>query len=149
MNLMNYTHSKPRMNENTRLSLFLSFPTHPQDISQISFWRSCLRADFFLQMPATKHYHYAFFFFFFFFLWLVSLLWWHLFPHNRFIFCSLYINYYVWFLVNKNLIAAKVVLGKDRGKHYHFISHTLLREREGQWHSWNLEGESPPLSPPH
>lgn len=89
----------------------------------MSIWRSCLRLDSFYGClplnPSTMH---SFL--------LAPVRWWHLFPHNRFTSCSHYSDYYVWFLVNKNLIAAKVASGRDRGKHSLFVSCPLLRGRK-------------------
>lgn len=70
----------------------------------------------------------------------VSLLWWHLFPRSRFTSGSLCGNYYVWFLVHKNLIAAEAVSGRDRGRHCLFLSCPLLRSRKARGGERNLGG---------
>lgn len=91
---------------------------HPQPWMSIS--RLPLRLDSFCTCLPLNPFILHFFL-------LVSFFWRHLFPHNRFSFCSPYNYYYVRFSVNKNLIAAKIDAGKDRGIHSLFISHLPLR----------------------
>ena len=94
--------SKSRMYQNTRLPFSLSCPTHTP---QTSIWRLPLRPDSFCGcLPLSPPILHCFS--------LVSLFWWHLLPHNGFIFYSLYNNYYVRCLVNKNLNLLKLMQGK-------------------------------------
>lgn len=102
---MNSTCSKPTVNQYTRLCLPLSCPPHtPHTLKGPSAGHL---SEWTLQVPGAEAFHMHCFL-------LVSLFWWHLFPENTFTCCSLYNKYYVWFLVNKNLIAAKVVSGRQK-----------------------------------